>query len=250
MSPYHRKYEPIESNELAPQPSLPPVAGMAIQKPGVYFHAGDVSAILGRMAEQFHGEGRQALLEAGSAFAESADTYASEAGLVFEDEPEPVEAIPCSDSHDLLPCQLPQGHDGPHYHAQVIEGATTETTWESIVPIVPIAPPPAAESDPHPGQENIDRVELFPNEDGNYWYARAIDSGGFIIEAETTVQGVSQPQVEAGAAAKWPGKPVHQLTDGMGDSLWDEEFRTDAQTFGYNQRRRPSPRRLFANTPN
>jgi len=115
----------------------------------------------------------------------------------------------------------------------------------------PLGPPPpdlAPESNmelgyPEPQHEpapGVARIEIFPNEDGNYWFARPVDDGGNIIR-QPPVEGIRRDQVEHDACLRWPGVEVYELPDAMGDSLWDEQHSLVA----FNGRRRPSHRRLF-----
>lgn len=215
--PYGRRhyggYDPEIQVAPPPEPELPPVRGMSIELPGVYVAAADVAALLARYAEQYHLEGREALLEAAGVFADMTA-------------PGPVDELSEPPSPIL---------DEP-----------VEVPLEDPPPVAPEpAPPveaPLPEVDPHP---DVDRVELYPDQSGTYWYARAVNAGGWIIGEYGSVQGIQRDQVETDARNRWPGKEIHELQDGMGDSRWDEEH----ATFGWNNRRRPSPRRLWANTP-
>lgn len=112
-----------------------------------------------------------------------------------------------------------------------------ETPHDPLVKILQ-APFPFEPPDAHP---EVARVEVYPNEDGSYWYARVVTAEGEILLGETE-QGINSGLVEEQAARRWPGKPVYEIADAMGDSIWDEQ----AHTFGFNGRRRPSPRRLWS----
>jgi hypothetical protein len=83
------------------------------------------------------------------------------------------------------------------------------------------------------------RVEVYPNEDGSYWYARAVDPVGFIISPP--VGQISHQGVLEDAARIWPGVDVYEIPDEMADSIWAES--NPAST--WQGRQRPSPRRMF-----
>lgn len=89
--------------------------------------------------------------------------------------------------------------------------------------------------DDHP---EVARIEVFPDEVGK-WYARPVASDGSILLV--TDGSFDRSFVETDAQARWSGKEIHELPDAMGDSIWDEQH----HAFGFNGRRRPSPRRLW-----
>lgn len=92
-------------------------------------------------------------------------------------------------------------------------------------------------------QANVDRIEIYPNSDG-MWETRACDSGGFIV-----AQGPSSFQrntAQLNAIARWPNKPIHELPDATGDSLWNEQRSSGGIGAGVlTGRPRPSPRRML-----
>lgn len=90
-------------------------------------------------------------------------------------------------------------------------------------------------SDPHP---EVARVEIFPDPDGK-WFARPVSADGSILIV--TAGSFDKEFVVADVGTQWPGKEIHELQDAMGDSIWDEQD----HLFGFNGRRRPSPRRLW-----
>lgn len=92
-------------------------------------------------------------------------------------------------------------------------------------------------ADPNP---EVARVEVYPDAEGR-WHARPVDAGGNILAV--TEGSFDRDYVESDAAERWPSKEQFELGDSMGDSLWDEQV----STFGWNGRRRPSPRRLWTN---
>lgn len=62
-------YEPLVETAPPPEPELPPIRGILAEVPGLYISARDAAALLGRYAEQYHGEGREALYAAAQVFA-------------------------------------------------------------------------------------------------------------------------------------------------------------------------------------
>lgn len=94
----------------------------------------------------------------------------------------------------------------------------------------------ATNPDPHP---EVARIETYPNEDGTYFYARPVNAEGAIM-AEP-LGSIRREQVVEAALGQWPSKPIYEVPDAMGDSVWDEQV----TVFGFNGRRRPSPRRLW-----
>lgn len=127
------------------------------------------------------------------------------------------------------------------FSGATLDGLATEIAAEPTVTpdVVPVGKDSgAANPPPHP---TVARIELYPNEDASYWYARAVNAVGEIIHADQAVSGINRDLVESVAIERWPGAPVYALTDAMGDSIWDEQ----THAFGFNGRRRPSPRRLW-----
>lgn len=94
---------------------------------------------------------------------------------------------------------------------------------------------PAEEVYPDP----VSRVEIFPDPDGK-WHARPVTEDGSILSV--TEGDFNRDFVERDVLERWPGKQMFELPDAMGDSIWDEQ----ASTFGFNGRRRPSPKRLWS----
>lgn len=93
---------------------------------------------------------------------------------------------------------------------------------------------PVVDDDPE-----VARVEIFPDQEGK-WYARPVRSDGSIVAV--TDGSIDRDYVERDATVRWPGKEIFELGDAMGDSIWDEQH----HAFGFNGRRRPSPRRLWS----
>lgn len=118
------------------------------------------------------------------------------------------------------------------------EASVVEVAVEPLDFVKPYELIPAREWPPHP---TVARIEMYPNEDASYWYARPVNSEGEILLTEQTVTGINRDLVESVALDRWPGAPMYAITDAMGDSIWDEQ----THAFGFNGRRRPSPRRLW-----
>lgn len=85
----------------------------------------------------------------------------------------------------------------------------------------------------------IERVEIFPDLDGK-WHARPVTNDGSILLV--TEGDFNRDFVEQDATTRWPGKELFEVPDALSDSIWDEQ----ATTFGFNGRRRPSPKRLWS----
>lgn len=89
---------------------------------------------------------------------------------------------------------------------------------------------------------DIERVEIYPDppEDPRpKWYARSIDTGGFIVQ--TTGGSFDQAWVIQNASERWPGKDVHLLRNAGEDSKWIEDG-----TRGVFPSKGPPVRRLWA----
>lgn len=90
--------------------------------------------------------------------------------------------------------------------------------------------------------EDVARVEIYPDppEDPRpKWYARSIDTGGFILK--TTNGSFDQEWVIQNAQERWPGIDVHLLKSAGEDSKWIEDA-----TRGVFPSQGPPVRRLFA----
>lgn len=83
------------------------------------------------------------------------------------------------------------------------------------------------------------RVEVYPNEDGSYWYGRLVNAGGEI--ADGPYGQINHDGVLADARRWWSGVPVYEVPDALTDTVHAET--NPAAT--WNGRQRPSVRRLF-----
>lgn len=96
-------------------------------------------------------------------------------------------------------------------------------------------------AEPDDNVHGVDRVEVYPVEtpSGLKWYARSIDTGGFILK--TTNGSYDQNWVISNADERWPDKPIHLLNSAGEDSKWIEDG-----TRGVFPSKGPPIRRLFA----
>lgn len=203
-------YDPIVESGPPPEVEMPPVRGQIIDVPGAYLLSDDVAAVLLRMAEQYHQEGREALLAAGEYFRH----------------------VERSDG-----AQRPQGApDGPEEASPAAEGLTVVTIDHEADEAAQTEAGPAP--DPPAG---VDRVEVYPNEDASYWWARPVGPDGAPLQGQRDVSGIRREQVVEEAERAWPGAAIHEIASAMGDSVWDEQ---DSSTT-FSGQRRPSTQRLF-----
>ncbi len=89
---------------------------------------------------------------------------------------------------------------------------------------------------------DIERVEVYPDppEDPRpKWYARSIDTGGYILQ--TTKGSYDQEWVISNAQERWPEKQIYLLKSAGEDSKWVED-----STRGVFPSKGPPVRRLFA----
>lgn len=113
--------------------------------------------------------------------------------------------------------------------------------------VAPEAETPVADSDPYGAEEDdvsegVERVEVYPDppEDPRpKWYARSIDTSGFILK--TTNGSFDQEWVIQNAQERWPDIPIHLLKSAGEDSKWTEDA-----TRGVHPSVGPPVRRLFA----
>ena len=71
---------------------------------------------------------------------------------------------------------------------------------------------------------SVERVEIYPDPPDDAkpkWYARSIDTGGFILKI--TNGSFDQDWVIQNAGERWPGVPIHLLKNGGEDSKWVED---------------------------
>lgn len=90
---------------------------------------------------------------------------------------------------------------------------------------------------------DLDRIEIYPDPPDDprpKWYARMIDTGGFIMR--TTNGSFDQEWVIQNAQERWPGKSIHLLKNAGEDSKWTEDA-----TRGVFPSKGPPIRRLWAN---
>lgn len=212
MPPRDRYYDPIVQSDPPPERTyeLPPIKGWVAEAPGLYLRRDDIVACLGVYALEFHGEGREALLAVADVFVHLGDPDdAQEAPGAPE---APSESVPL----------VPQVR--AHLHEAIESGAAAVAAGRDEFP-------------------DVARIEVYPNTDGTYWYARPVNHAGVILRTVLDrPMGPVREQVELTAANRWPGKPLFEIADEMGDSLWDEQHSSST----WNGRRRPSPRRMFA----
>jgi hypothetical protein len=108
------------------------------------------------------------------------------------------------------------------------------------VPAPEVAVPYGAEEDDV--SEGVERIEVYPDppEDPRpKWYARSIDTSGFILK--TTGGSFDQEWVIQNASERWPDIPIHMLKSAGEDSKWVEDG-----TRGVFPSKGPPIRRLWA----
>lgn len=89
---------------------------------------------------------------------------------------------------------------------------------------------------------DVDRIEVFPDPPDDprpKWYARSIDTGGFIMK--TTNGSFDFEWVVKNAEERWPDIPIHLLKNAGEDSKWVED-----STRGVFPSKGPPVRRLWA----
>ena len=134
--------------------------------------------------------------------------------------------------------------------AAVFEAAAWLTSGGAL-PETPLAEvqdlPPSGRSEPPYGAEpddngdSVDRIEVYPDppEDPNpKWYARTVDTGGYIVKV--TAGSFDQAWVIQNAQERWPGKEIFLLRNAGEDSKWTEDG-----TRGVFPSKGPPPRRLW-----
>lgn len=104
-------------------------------------------------------------------------------------------------------------------------------------PSAPPEAPPAPEVVWVP--QPVVRAEVFPNEDGSYWYGRGVAANGVIVD--DGVSGINHDGVIDLCRRRWPDADIFEVPDSLSDSVWQES--NPAAT--WNGRHRPSERRLF-----
>jgi hypothetical protein len=112
------------------------------------------------------------------------------------------------------------------------------------LPVPEVREPPHG-AEPDDVTEGVDRVEIYPDPPDDprpKWYARTIDTGGFIIKV--TDGSYDQDFVISNAEARFPGIPLLLLKHAGEDSKWKEDA-----TRGVFPSVGPSPRRLWGGIP-
>jgi hypothetical protein len=105
------------------------------------------------------------------------------------------------------------------------QGAEPLPVIEEVVETVEPSGPYGAEADDM--DPDVDRIEVYPDppEDPRpKWYARSIDTGGFIMK--TTNGSFDFEWVVRNAEERWPGIPIHLLKNAGEDSMWTENLPT------------------------
>lgn len=70
----------------------------------------------------------------------------------------------------------------------------------------------------------VDRIEVYPDPPDDprpKWYARTVDTSGYIIKV--TSGSFDQSWVIENAEERWPGRPIHLLKHAGEDSKWVED---------------------------
>lgn len=71
---------------------------------------------------------------------------------------------------------------------------------------------------------DVERIEIFPDppdDPGAKWYARSIDTGGYVLKQ--TNGSFDLDWVIKNAQERWPGIPIHMLKSAGEDSKWNED---------------------------
>lgn len=130
-----------------------------------------------------------------------------------------------------------------HSGLQEDQSSFSEISAEDLVDLPPGGSEPPYGYEALDGSPDIDRVEIFPDppEDPRpKWYARSIDTGGYILQ--TTGGSFDQEWVIQNAQERWPGKDIHLLKNAGEDSKWTEDG-----TRGVFPSKGPPVRRLWQN---
>lgn len=104
----------------------------------------------------------------------------------------------------------------------------------------PAEPPFGAEA--LDGSPDIGRIEVYPDPPDDprpKWYARSVDTGGYILQV--TNGSFDQDWVIENAQERWPGKDIYLLRNAGEDSKWEED-----RTRGAFPSKGPPVRRLWA----
>jgi hypothetical protein len=134
-------------------------------------------------------------------------------------------------------------NDGAAVHGAVgwLEAGSTQQA-EGALPEIAPAPYGAEADDVTP---DVDRIEIYPEPPDDprpKWFARSIDTGGYIMKV--TDGSYDQSFVISNAEARFPGIPILLLKHAGEDSKWTEDG-----TRGVFPSVGPSPRRLWQGIP-
>ena len=141
-----------------------------------------------------------------------------------------------------------QSLDDPSGGAIVHECASWLQEGAAPLPVLAAETSAATLTEPPYGQEaddvtlDVARIEVFPDppEDPRpKWYARSVDTGGFVLK--TTGGSYDQSWVIENAEQRWPKIPIHVLRNAGEDSKWIEDG-----TRGVFPSKGPPVRRLWA----
>lgn len=97
-------------------------------------------------------------------------------------------------------------------------------------------------AEPLDESSDIERIEIYPDPPDDprpKWYARSVDTGGYIVQ--TTGGSFDQDWVIQNASERWPGKGIFLLSHAGGDSKWEED-----RERGVFPSKGPPVRRLWA----
>lgn len=91
-------------------------------------------------------------------------------------------------------------------------------------PVPPAVDEPPYGAEPLDASIDIGRVEIYPDPPDDprpKWYARSVDTGGFILQV--TNGSFDQAWVIQNAQERWPGKDIYLLRHAGEDSKWVED---------------------------
>lgn len=127
--------------------------------------------------------------------------------------------------------QYAQSFDDPEAGALIHELANWLSSGEAVPEPAPELEVVAEEqpyevygSEPDDVSPGVERIEVFPDPPDDprpKWYARSVDTGGFILK--TTGGSFDQEWVIRNAEERWPGIPIHLLKSAGDDSKWTED---------------------------
>jgi hypothetical protein len=140
-----------------------------------------------------------------------------------------------------------QSLDDPAAGAAVHDAVSWLQAGAEALPETPSEPPAPPPREVHGAEADdvtpdVARIEVYPDPPDDprpKWYARSIDTSGFILK--TTAGSFDQEWVISNAQERWPGIDVHLLKNAGEDSKWTED-----STRGVFPSKGPPVRRLFA----